>query len=420
MRFLWLFCAILAAQAPVAAAGPEEYRARRVELSKKLHDGVLALFGRTEKGEQDLRTGFIQEPNFYYLTGWQEPGAVLLLASSADDQTHDFLFLPRREPDQEKWTGRKIGPDDADINRLTGFETVLPAESFESELRKQLEHYASVYAVGEQSISLIKALAPLRDVSDASTAIARLRMHKSPEELALIQNSIDATLDAHRAAWKRAAPGLYEYQVAATMTDVYFDHGCERSAYAPIVGSGPDSTILHYSRNSRRMDRGELLLMDVGAECSGYAADITRTIPVGAPFTPRQREIYDIVLGAQNAVIASVKPGAYLTRPHPGNLTSVAFDYINTHGKDLHGEPLGKYFTHGIGHHVGLDVHDATDFSMPLAEGNVITVEPGIYIPEENIGIRIEDMVLVTKDGVKLLSAALPREPGEIEKAIGR
>jgi Xaa-Pro aminopeptidase len=139
--------------------------------------------------------------------------------------------------------------------------------------------------------------------------IARLRMHKSPEELALIQRSIDVTLDAHRAAWKRAAPGLYEYQVAAAMTAVYFDEGCERHAYAPIVGSGPNSTVLHYSRNSRRMDRGELLLMDVGAECAGYAADITRTIPVGAPFSKRQREIYEIVLGAQNAVIAAIKPG---------------------------------------------------------------------------------------------------------------
>src|SRR5580658_3969286 len=213
MRFLWLFCAILAARAPIPAAGPEEYRARRVELSKKLHDGVLVLFGRTEKGEENLRNGFLQEPNFYYLTGWQEPDALLLLAPSADDPPHDFLFLPRREPDQEKWTGRKLGPDDANINQRTGFETVLPVESFESELRRQLEHYSRVWALGEPGISQIKTLAPLRDISDAGPAIARLRMHKSPEELVLIQRSIDATLDAHRAAWKRAAPGLYEYQV---------------------------------------------------------------------------------------------------------------------------------------------------------------------------------------------------------------
>jgi Xaa-Pro aminopeptidase len=240
-------------------------------------------------------------------------------------------------------------------------------------------------------------------------------MHKSPEELALIQRSVDVTLKAHRAAWKRAAPGVYEYQVAATMAAVYFDAGCERHAYAPIVGSGPNTTVLHYARNARRMDRGELLLMDVGAECAGYAADITRTIPVGARFSKRQREIYEIVLSAQNAVIAAIKPGLPF-----GDLSKIARDYIDTHGKDLHGEPLGKYFTHGVSHHVGLDVHDATDFSQPLAEGNVITVEPGVYIPDENIGIRIEDMVQVTKDGAKLMSGALPRDPGEIEKALGR
>jgi Xaa-Pro aminopeptidase len=415
MRLLYLFCALLAARPGAAAPGPDEYRARRAELSKKLHDGVLVLFAATDKGEENIRTGFFQEPNFYYLTGWQEPGAILLVAPPQDDKPYAVLFLPRRHPDQEKWTGRKAGPDDSNIGQVTGFDTVLPTESFESELRKQLDHNAAIYTVGDPSTVQLKALAPMRDISSAASMIARLRMHKSPEELALLQRSVDVTLQAHRAAWKRAAPGEYEYQVAAAMSAVYFDAGCERHAYAPIVGSGPNSTILHYSRNSRRMDRGELLLMDVGAECAGYAADITRTIPVGAPFTKRQREIYEIVLGAQNAVIAAIKPGLPLS-----DLSKIAREYINTHGKDLHGEPLGKYFTHGVSHHVGLDVHDATDFSQPLAEGNVITVEPGIYIPEESIGIRIEDMVEVTKDGAKLMSGALPREPGEIEKALGR
>jgi Xaa-Pro aminopeptidase len=415
MRFLYVFCALLAAPSGIAATGPDEYGARRAELSGKLQNRVLVLFGHTEKGEENIRSGFFQEPNFYYLTGWQEPGAILLLAPPQDDKPYAVLFLPRRQPDQEKWTGRKAGPDDANISQVTGLDTVLPLENFESELRKQLDHYAGIYTIGEQSTTLLKTLAPMRDISDAGHLIARLRMHKSPEELVLIQRSIDATLEAHRAAWRRATPGLYEYQVAATMTAVYFEQGCERNAYEPIVGSGPNSTVLHYSRNSRRMDRGEMLLMDVGAECAGYAADITRTIPVGAPFTKRQREIYEIVLGAQNAVIAGIKPGLPF-----GDLSKIAREYIDTHGKDLHGEPLGKYFTHGVSHHVGLDVHDATDFSQPLAEGNVVTVEPGIYIPEESIGIRIEDMVLVTKDGAKLLSGALPRDPGEIEKALGR
>jgi Xaa-Pro aminopeptidase len=415
MRAFYLFCTLLAVRPGIAASGPDEYRARRAELSGKLHNGVLVLFGHTEKGEENIRSGFFQEPNFYYLTGWQEPGAILLLTPPQDDKPYAVLFLPRRQPDQEKWTGRKAGPDDANTASLTGFDSVLPVENLESELRKQLDRYSGIYILGKQSIAQVQALAPMRDISDAAPLIARLRMHKSPEELALIQRSIDATLEAHRAAWKRAAPGLYEYQVAATMTAVYFDKGCERSAYEPIVGSGPNSTVLHYSRNSRRMDRGELLLMAVGAECAGYAADITRTIPVGARFSKRQREIYEVVLGAQNAVIAAIKPGIPLS-----DLSKIAREYINTHGKDLHGDPLGKYFTHGVSHHVGLDVHDATDFSQPLAEGNVITVEPGVYIPEENIGIRIEDMVEVTKDGAQLMSGALPRDPGEIEKALGR
>jgi len=415
MRFVCLLCALLAVQPGRAAISLDEYRARRSALSKELHDSVLVLFGNTDKGEDNIRTGFFQDANFYYLTGWQEPGAILIVTPPQSDKASSILFLPPRHPDQERWTGRKLGPDDPDVSQLTGFDTVLPTPEFEGELHKQLDDYSTIYSVGKQSMAQLQALAPLRDVADAASMIARLRMHKSPAELALIQKSIDATLDAHRAAWKRAGPGLYEYQVAATMTDVYFNDGCQRSAYEPIVGSGPNSTILHYSRNSRRMDRGELLLMDVGAECDGYAADITRTIPVGAPFTKRQREIYDIVLGAQNAVIAAIKPGVMLRE-----LTGIAREYINTHGKDLHGEPLGKYFIHGVSHHVGLDVHDATDFTQPLAEDEVITVEPGIYIPEENIGIRIEDMVLVNKDGAKLLSGALPRDANEVERALGR
>ena len=406
-----------------------QYHARRIELRKALPDGLTVLFGRGEHDE-DLRTGFFQESNFYYLTGWQEPGAILLLAPVPDDShapgyaarariPREILFLPERNPDQEKWTGRKVGPEDETVREVTGFENVMPAEKFESELREILQAYARIYTLAEQpAAGRLKQLAPLREIANAAPAIATLRMAKSPEEIALIQRATDVTLDAHRAAWRRAAPGLYEYQVAATMAEVSADAGCERSAYAPIVGSGPNSVFLHYSRNSRRMDAGEVLLMDVAAECAGYASDITRTIPVGGKFTPRQREIYDIVLGAQKAAIAAVKPGMTLSKTAPNTLYKVALDYINSHGKDLRGERLGKYFTHGIGHHVGLDVHDASDPSAPLEVGMVITVEPGIYIPEENLGVRIEDVVLVTEHGAKVLSAALPREPGEIEKLI--
>jgi Xaa-Pro aminopeptidase len=245
-------------------------------------------------------------------------------------------------------------------------------------------------------------------------------MKKSQEEIALIEHATNVSIEAHRAAWKRAAPGLYEYQVAAAMTVVFGENGCERPAYAPIVGSGPNSVFLHYSRNKRRMDNGEVLLMDVAAECSGYVSDITRTIPVSGKFSKRQRELYNIVLGAQKVSIAAIKPGVTLLKNTPNSVYTIAYDYINSHGKDLHGEPLGKYFTHGLGHHVGLEVHDESDRYAPLEAGMVVTVEPGIYIPEENLGVRIEDIVLVTETGAKVLSAALPREPGEIEKAIAR
>jgi Xaa-Pro aminopeptidase len=416
MRVVWLtalaFCVQTAAEAsPKPIVEREllsEYRARRTNLSKSLQDGVIVLFGGTEKESGDLRTGFFQDPNFYYLSGWREPGAVLLLAAS-----REILFLPAPTPNREKYTGKKLDASHPEARDLTGFEQVLPAARLESELRSALETYTRIYTLGEEAISRLKALAPLREVASASNALARLRMKKSPQELQLLQRAIDATVDAHRAAWKRMAPGLFEYQVAATMLASYLETGCERSGYPPIVGSGPNSVVLHYSRNARRMDRGEVLLMDVGAECAGYVADITRTAPVDGKFSKRQGEIYEIVLGAQKAAIESVKPGVKMD-----DLNKIAKDYINSHGQDQRGEPLGKYFTHSIGHHLGLEVHDLSINTESLAEGMVITIEPGIYIPEENLGIRIEDVVLVTADGHKVLSAALPRAARDIEKAI--
>jgi len=167
------------------------------------------------------------------------------------------------------------------------------------------------------------------------------------------------------------------------------------------------------------MEAGHLVVLDVGGEYAHYAADITRTLPVSGRFTPRQREIYEIVLGAQKAAIAAVKPGMSLGRRGPNSLFQIAFDYINTHGQDSHGQPLGKYFTHGLGHHVGLYVHDLFEPGAPLQPGMVITIEPGIYLPEEAIGVRIEDMVLVTETGYELLSKRLPREADEIEALLG-
>jgi Xaa-Pro aminopeptidase len=390
----------------------EEYRERRGKLQKSL-EGVLVLFGADDRDE--LRDGFFQEADFYYLTGWRDPGGVLLLTPS-----EEILFVPPRNLRQENYTGRKIGPDDPDATQKTGFAKVLPRYALQSNFLRVLETSRRVYLKpGDPQAQKLKPFAPFHEEGNVQQALARLRMNKSPAEIELITKTTDASVAAHLAAWKAMRVGLYEYEIATVMTAVYNSHGCERNAYAPIVGSGPNSTVLHYSANKRRMDAGEIVVMDVGGECSYYATDITRTVPVNGKFTARQREIYDIVLGAQKAAIAAIKPGVRMSGPD-GSLQQIAMEYINTHGKDLHGQTLGRYFIHGLGHHVGLDVHDPAEPNVQLRAGMVITIEPGIYIPEENIGVRIEDTILVTENGAKLLSGALPREADEIERLVGK
>jgi Xaa-Pro aminopeptidase len=417
-RVFWF--ALLAVPLLADGISRDEFKERRAKLQKSL-DGVMVLFGN-EEGD-DLHTGFFQETNFLYLSGWREPGAVMILT-----KTEEFLLLPPRNLRGENFTGRKLVAEDADAPLKTGFNKVLPRYALQSTFTRLLETSRRIYMLATETNSAkIKQLAPFHEVTGAEPPIARLRMIKSQAEIELITKATDATVAAHLVAWKSMKAGLYEYQIAAAMTNVYFQHGCERSSYAPIVGSGPNSTVLHYSANKRRMDSGEVVVMDVGSECSDYATDVTRTVPVSGKFTPRQREIYEIVLGAQKAAIAAIKPGMRMSSGPQGrggdgveSLQKIAMDYINAHGKDLHGQPLGKYFIHGLGHHVGLDVHDPSETGSTLRAGMVITIEPGIYIPEENIGVRIEDTILVTETGYKILSAALPREADEVEKLVGK
>jgi Xaa-Pro aminopeptidase len=409
---LALTLVVSAASLMAAGISPREYQERRAELRASL-DGVMVLFGAEDP--DDLHTSFFQESNFLYLSGWREPGAVMMLTRQTE-----ILFLPPRDLRMELYTGRKLSPDEPDAPQRTGFERVMPKSALESAFLKVLETAPRVYTIpGDPRGQKLRSLAVFHDEVDAAQAIAPLRMVKSPAEIALIAKATDATVAAHLAGWKKVHPGVWEFEIAAAMTNVYFERGCERSAYAPIVGSGPNSVLLHYAANHRRLDSGETVVADVGAECSDYATDVTRTVPAGGKFTPRQRELYEIVLGAQKAAIAAVKPGMRLRAEGP-SLHQIAYDYINAHGHDSHGQPLGKYFVHGVGHYVGLDVHDPGDPAAPLRAGTILTIEPGIYIPEENIGIRIEDIVLVTNDGCKVLSAALPREIADIETLVGK
>jgi len=411
-----------------------EYHGRRQGLRAQV-DGVVVLFGYTGREEVSPAETFRQEENFYYLTGHEEPGAALIIVPETEESRQqgfprEILFLPPRNRARERWEGIRLGPDDPNVAASTGFEKVEPIALLRSRLEEFLKVFANLYVLfpspgpgGEFShagrwLTWLHQIAPHANYRDLRETLGAMRQVKSESELALLRKAIEHSIEAHRAAMNALRPGMYEYEIAALMEYTFECAGCERPGYAQIVGSGFNSTVLHYDANRRQMQLGEVVVIDVGAECAGYTADITRTLPVGGGFTARQREIYEIVLGAQKALLAAVKPGMTLARTGPNSLYRIAYDYINSHGKDLQGEPLGKYFIHGIGHHLGLGVHDLGDPARPLEPGMVITIEPGIYIPEENLGVRIEDIVLVTKDGAELLTSTLPREPEEIERVM--
>ena len=437
---LWL---LSVASAPGQEREPSEvYPSRRAALAQRLPDGLIVLLGNEEAPGSEAFHRFWQESNFYYLTGFHEPGAALLLAppranaQSPEVQNsppREILFLPAKNPQQEGWTGPKPNPDDPATPSRLGFAAVQPVSSLDSEIRRFASEFTTVYtvlpnphgseteqAVARGRVEKLRALVPAAHFKDVRPALAALRQVKSDTELRLIRRAVDCSVAAHLAAGRELRPGLFEYEIAALMKYTFERAGCERPSFDPIVASGARSTILHYNKNAARMESGDVVVVDVGGEYGRYAADITRTLPVNGRFTVRQREVYEIVLGAQNAALSAVKPGMKISGRGDGSLYRIAYDYLNSHGKDRHGEPLGKYFTHGLSHHVGLDVHDTAEPGAAIEPGMVITIEPGIYLPEENLGVRIEDMVLVTKTGYELLSERLPREVAEIEEWLKR
>jgi Xaa-Pro aminopeptidase len=395
---------------------------------------LLVLFGKTEGAGSEAYFVFHQESNFYYLTGFAEPGAILLLApnssrSGSPQSPAEILFLPARNPAEEIWGGPQLDPKDSSTAARLGFAAVREIGSLESELRRYARSYRTIYtllpeahgseetqAAERSRVERLRKMVSSAELKDARPELAKHRQIKSAAELALIRRAVDCSIEAHLAAGRAVEPGMFEYQVAALMKYTFEKMGCANTAFHPLIGSGSRSVILHYMRNVGRLESGDVVVLDVGAEFGDYSADITRTLPVSGRFTPRQREIYEIVLGAQKAAIAAVRPGVRLTGREDGSLFRIAYDYLNAHGKDKNGEPLGKYFTHAVGHSVGLDVHDAEDRSAVLEPGMVLAIEPGLYLPEENIGVRIEDMVLVTETGSELLTARLPREVEDVER----
>ena len=412
------------------------FHERRARLARETGgDGVIVLFGYRDSDMAASVTTFHQNENFYYLTGWNEPEAMMLLVPKAPRRGVSFelkkeiLFIPAHDFREERWTGPKLGPDDDEASARTGFPTVEATSLFQSELLEALKAFPKIYTEltpqpesGEdyfqaEVVSKLRKMAPLASLADLRPHVERQRAVKSPGEIALMRKAVDASIEAHLAAMKTVRPGVWEYETAARMEFEFRRRGCEWPSYPPIVGSGFFSTVLHYDADDQQMKDGDVVVMDVAGSYSGYASDITRTLPVSGHFTPRQREIYEIVLGAQNAAMAAAKPGMNL-RSGKNSLQDLAYNYIDTHGEDLRGGSLGQYFIHRLGHSVGLNVHDPMDYSQPLEPGMVVTIEPGIYIPEEKIGVRIEDDILITKDGYELLTKRLPRTVEEIEKLM--
>jgi Xaa-Pro aminopeptidase len=416
-----------------------DYHARRVKLAAKLDGNVALVFAPPEaEGPNDLY-GYRPDDNFFYLTGWAEPGATVLIAAERAATSNsparpytEILFLPQRNYSQEQWTGPKLGPNDPKAAQVTGFERVESLDNLRDELVKLVSGRSKIYtdvpAPGEDSNSKVplqwlqtaNAFPVGTSYDDIRPLLGSLRTVKDPGEVELIRKATDASVAAQLAAIRAVKPGVREREISALLQYEWDKRGCERPAYAPIVGSGLNSTVLHYSDDSGTIQNGDLVLMDAAGEYSLYASDITRTVPASGKFTARQREIYDIVLGAQKAAIAAFQSGvSHLQRNQANSLQDVAMNYINTRGKDLHGQPLGKYFFHGLGHYVGLNVHDPGDYSVPLGPGMVFTIEPGIYIPEEKIGIRIEDMFYVDDSGKLIrLTESLSQTPDELEKLM--
>jgi Xaa-Pro aminopeptidase len=417
------------------------YAERRAKLSSHV-DGPIILWGFTGREESSQAYVFAQEESFYYLTGHNEEGAGLIIvpelrsgggtvAVTVWDGPQEMLFLPVKDPAKEKWNGVRMSPSDPGIEARTGFSAVKPFKEMRATIEKLADLCASFYTIlpyekelggyphEKAVVDWLQLVTPRAKLEDIRANINAMRQIKSPGEIAFLKQAIELSLDSHLEAMRMMRPGLYEYQVAAKMVEIHAMGGSEAEGYAPIIGAGPNSTALHYDKLSRKIEEGDIVVMDVGAQYSGYSADITRTIPANGKFTARQREIYDIVLRAQNAALAALRPGTYFyCKARSDGITKIAYDYVNTHGKDLHGKRLGQYFIHDLGHHIGLNVHDPGDYCRAFEPGMVVTVEPGIYIPEENLGVRIEDDVLITETGYKLLSERLTRDPDEIEKIM--
>ncbi|MAC94494.1 MAG: Xaa-Pro aminopeptidase [Flavobacteriales bacterium] len=421
------------------------HKERRNSLRAMMPDSTVAVFFSAPERNRsnDVYYEYHQDPNFYYLSGLREPNSMLIIYKEEQDfgefKSNEVIFVQERDEFSEVWNGRRLGVEGAVEN--LGVSKVLSNEDFKK-FKAQFENLERVYfqkpyALEEQDTSETTNLSGLftafnqkltgaSDVAEKhlQMMMAKLRQVKTEEELVLLRKAIEITCEAQNELMRQINDSMKEYETEAIIEYVFKRNGAEYPGFPSIQGSGENSCILHYTSNRRPLKNGGLLVSDVGAEYHGYTADVTRTIPPDGSFSEEEAAIYNLVLKAQQAGIDAAVVGNSFWAPHKA-AQEVIIEGLKELGIIKKNIEIRKYFMHGTSHYLGLDVHDAGLY-MALEEGNVITVEPGIYIAEGsdcdpkwwNIGVRIEDDILITKDGPENLSAKSPRTIEEIMKLM--
>ena len=429
---------------------PEEYLKRRQRVSQQIGEGAIAvLLAAKEKiRSKDTEYTYRQDSNFFYLTGFNEPDAALIIAPGRE-AGESILFCRPRDKKAEIWHGHRLGPEQA-VERLN-IEQALSIESFYSELETLLHDKSSVFYdlsqennFGSQLISCIHNLkkkerqgikAP-ENIRDIGTILSEMRTIKSGAEVDVMQAACDISVVAHERAIKSCRPGMHEYQLEAEILHEFLFNGAKNPAYNSIVASGSNAaSCLHYNANDQVIKDGDLVLIDAGCELNGYASDITRTFPANGHFSTEQKLIYELVLKAQEKAISMIAPGVAWNSPQEiiiRTLTEglVALGLLSGDINTLiNNQAVQQFYMHGFGHFIGLDVHDTGQVKLdakwrPLVPGMLLTVEPGLYIaPDDDtvdekwrgIGVRIEDDVLITDNGCFVLSENLPKTVADIE-----
>jgi Xaa-Pro aminopeptidase len=428
-------------------------RPQLAEFMRRMDQKSVAIIpgAREATRSNDTQYRFRQDSDFYYLTGFEEPEAIAVIAP-AHEQSYT-LFVRPRDPEREIWDGRRAGVEGAKSEY--GADESFPVAEFDQKLQEILDGAQNLYyrlgvntALDNtiiQEIARMRALNrkpihPPQTLIDPATIIHEMRVLKTPAELELMQRAADIAAEAHCAAMKEVRSGMKEYEVEALIEQIFRKLGAAAPAYTSIIGAGPNATVLHYINNDGELRDGELLLIDAGAEYKGYASDITRTFPINGRFSKAQREIYDLVLKAQMSCVEMVRPGTThdeLKKHSIEVLTEgmVQLGLLKGNPEELIKEKkYEQFYMHGLGHMLGIDVHDVGRYyfdkeSRALEAGVVMTVEPGLYvspstkdIPEQylGIGVRIEDDVLCTANGPRVLTTKVPKQAEEIEALMAR